>query len=251
MAGFNNLSEKFLTLLCYIPLRHRESCNTICDIIQNPELHRDRNLLIKDLRFISYITNSAQELVQANMKSVTSSNQLRLSIKEMNHWQLKEFSLVAIDKAHKLEAPFIHSLLRTCINSHDHIIDNANLDLVDDILLLCDTIVDRSELKEQNLSKLNKALIFVVNLALLCYGQNEHSSMFQRAISYYVFSGNLSKRAVESFHQMGIIVLYESIRHGLHVKLIAVIEEIVEKTRFHSFFISYDNIDFYDNVRDQ
>ena len=28
-------------------------------------------------------------------------------------------------------------------------------------------------------------------------------------------------------------------------------EEIVEKTRFYCFFILYDNIDFYKNVRDQ
>ncbi len=63
MAGFNNLSETFLTLLRCIPLRHHEGCNTICDIIQNSELHRVQNLLIKDPRFISFITNSAQELV--------------------------------------------------------------------------------------------------------------------------------------------------------------------------------------------
>ncbi len=84
MAGFNNLSETFLTLLRCIPLRHCESCNIICDIIQNLELHRVRNLLIKDLQFISYITNSTWELVQAEIKSVTSSNQLRLPVEKMN-----------------------------------------------------------------------------------------------------------------------------------------------------------------------
>ena len=50
---------------------------------------------------------------------------------------------------------------------------------------------------------------------------------------------------------MDIRVLYESIRRGLQVNAAAVIEEIVEKTRFHRFFILYDNIDFYENVRDQ
>ncbi len=50
---------------------------------------------------------------------------------------------------------------------------------------------------------------------------------------------------------MSIIVSYESIWHGLQVNAAAVIEEIVEKTRFHRFFISYDNMNFYENVRDQ
>ena len=75
--------------------------------------------------------------------------------------------------------------------------------------------------------------------------------MFQRVIGHYAFSANMPKRSVESFHQMGIIVSYESIRRGLQVNAAAVMEEIVEKTRFHRFFISYDNMDFYENVRDQ
>ena len=37
----------------------------------------------------------------------------------------------------------------------------------------------------------------------------------------------------------------------MQVNATAVIEEIIEKTRFHRFFISYDNIDFYKNVWDQ
>ena len=170
MAGFNNLSETFLTLLRCIPLKHHEGCNTICDIIQNPELHRVRILLIKDSRFISYITNSARELVQAEMISVTSSNQLRLPVEEMNPQQLREFSLVAIDRAHKQEAPFTRSLLRGCVDSHDHIIDDPNLDIADDISLLRDNMVDPPELEERNSSKRNRALISIVSLALLCYG---------------------------------------------------------------------------------
>ncbi len=251
MAGFNNLSETFLTLLRCIPLRHREGCNTICDIIQNPELHGVRNLLIKDPQFISYITNSTRELVQVEMKSMTSSNQLRLPIEEMNPWQLREFSLVAIDRAHKQEAPFTRSLLQACVDSHDHIIDNLNLDLADDILLLRDNMVGPPELEEQNSSKRNRALISIVSLALLYYGWNKRSNIFQRVIGHYTFSDNISKRSVESFHQIGIIVAYESIWRGLQVNATAVMEEIVEKTRFHCFFISYDNMDFYENVRDQ
>ena len=124
MAEFNNLSEMFLTLLHCILLRHHEGYNIICDIIQNPELHRVRTLFIKNPRFISYIIYSAQELVQAEMISITSSNQLGLPIEEMNPWQLKEFSLVAIDRAHKLEVPYTHSLLRASIDSYDYIISD-------------------------------------------------------------------------------------------------------------------------------
>ena len=178
MAGFNNLSETFLTLLRCIPLKHREGCNTICDIIQNPELHGVRTLLIKDPRFISYVTNSARELVQAEMINVISSNQLKLPVKEMNPQRLREFLLIAIDRTHKQEAPFTHSLLQACIDSYDHIIHYPNLDLADNIPLLHNNMVDPPELEEQNSSKRNRALISVISLALLCYSQNERCNMF-------------------------------------------------------------------------
>ena len=148
MAEFNNLSETFLTVLRYISLKHHEGCNIICDIIKNPKLYRVRTLFIKNPRFISYVTNSAQDLVEAGIISITSNNQLRLPIEEMNPWRLREFLLIAIDRAYKLETPFTRSLLQACVNSHDHIIDNPNLDLADDILLLRNNIVDPPELEK-------------------------------------------------------------------------------------------------------
>ena len=81
---------------------------------------------------------------------MTSSNQLRLLVEEMNLWRLGEFSLVVIDRVHKL---FTRSLFRACVDSHDYIIDDQNLDLADDIPLLRDNMVDPPELEEQNLSK--------------------------------------------------------------------------------------------------
>lgn len=90
-------------------------------------------MLIKNPQFISYITNSVQELVQAKIKSVTLSNQLKLPVKEMNPWQLRKFSLIAIDRAHKKEVSFTFSFLQICIDIYNHIIDNLNLDLADNI----------------------------------------------------------------------------------------------------------------------
>lgn len=50
---------------------------------------------------------------------------------------------------------------------------------------------------------------------------------------------------------MCMIVLYESIWRNLQLNAKAVIEKIVNKTRFHYFFILYDNMNFYEHVRDQ
>lgn len=48
---------------------------------------------------------------------------------------------------------------------------------------------------------------------------------------------------------MNTIVLYESIGYDLQVDITVIIEEILYKTRFHPFCISYDNIDVYENIQ--
>ena len=212
MAGFNTLGETFVAQFCCILLRHCESCDTICDIIQTPALHGVQSLLDKDPRFVAYVTSSAWELVQAKMENMSSSNQLKMPVADMNPQRLRTFLLVEIDRVYKQEAPFIRSLLQTCVNSHDHIIDDPNLDLADDdIPLLRNNMVNPPNLEEQNSSKWNRAFISIVSLALLCYGRNERSNMFQRIIGHYAFSSNIPKQSVKLFYQMGIIVSYESI----------------------------------------
>lgn len=50
---------------------------------------------------------------------------------------------------------------------------------------------------------------------------------------------------------MDIIVIYESIWCSVQVNAIAIMKKIAKNTRLHRFFISYNNIDFYEYVRDQ
>ena len=169
----------------------------------------------------------------------------------MNPQRLRTFSLIAIDRMYRQKAPFLRSLLWACINTHERIMNNRNLYLAKNIPLFCDNMVNQPELEEQILSKRNRALISVVSLSLLCYARNERFNLFQRVIGYYAFSSNIAKRSIESLHQMHIIVSYESIWRGLQVNAQAVIKEILDKTRFHRFFILYDNINFYEYVRDQ
>ena len=80
------------------------------------------------------------------------SNQLRLLVEEINPWRHREFLLLAIDRAYKQEELFTCFFLQAYVDSHDHIIDDPNLDLAHDIFLLCNNMIDPLELKEQNLS---------------------------------------------------------------------------------------------------
>lgn len=145
------------------------------------------------------------------MQSISSSNQLKILVADMNSQPLRTFSLIAINKIHKQKALFIRSLLQVCVHSHNHIFDNLNLDLVDDILLFCNNMVNPPNLEKPNFPRQNRAFISVVSLVLLCYGRNKRSKIFQRVVGHYAFSSNILKQSVKSFHHIDIIVLYKSI----------------------------------------
>ncbi len=85
---------------------------------------------------------------------------------------------------------------------------------------------------------------------MLYYARSERSNIVQRVNTQFAFANNVPKRFVESLHQMGLFVLYESFCRSLQANAKAVIEEILEKTQTRRFFISYNNMNFYENVRD-
>lgn len=98
--------------------------------------------------------------------------------------------------------------------------------------------------KRQNSWK-NCSLIAIIALYLLCYAQSEKSNIFQAITGYAAFAYNIPKYAVETFHQMGLLVLYESIRRAFTSNADAVEAQLREKVQKYWFFILYDNMNFY------
>lgn len=101
-----------------------------------------------------------------------------MSAEDINPQRLRIFSLVEINRAYKQEASFFHFFLQAYVDSHDYIIDNLNLDQVDKNFLLYNNMINLLEIEEQTLPKDNRALIFILDLALLCYIQNNCSNLF-------------------------------------------------------------------------
>ena len=107
-----------------------------------------------------------------------------------------------------------------------------------------------SLLKNRIISQHNRVLITVVALGKLYYIQNEYSNIVQRVNTQFTFTNNVPKRFMESFHQIGYLVSYESLCCDLQANAKAVMEEILEKTQTQRFYISYNNMNFYENICD-
>lgn len=202
----------------------------------------------KDRRFYAYTSEYTREKVSRETKKLSLNPRLRMQASDVTPQQFESFSCVKMDREHRRNAPFTRMLLRACIDSHTGILDDPDLDFADQ---LQDNMESFWILGERTNSTRNRALVSVVCLSMLCYARNERSSMMQRVGGQFAFANNVPKRLVEAYHQMGLIVSYESIRRGLNVNAKAVMDTIVDKIRTSRFFISYDNMNIYENTRDQ
>lgn len=128
--------------------------------------------------------------------------------------------------------PFLWSLLYVYINSHDHIMEKP-IDIFDnDLFLLHDNMTEPLTLKKKTISTCNRPFITVVSFAMLYYAQSKWSNLLQRVIRQFTFANNISKRYIELFYQISMIVLYKFIQCGLAVNTNVIIDEIINKTYF-------------------
>lgn len=84
----------------------------------------------------------------------------------------------------------------------------------------------------------------------MSYVCSEQSNVFQTVVGHAAFTYNIPKCAVKTFHQMELAVSYKSICCALGANANAVEREMREKIMTRWFFILYDNINFYEHVRD-
>lgn len=85
-------------------------------------------------------------------------------------------------------------------------------------------------------------MIAIAVLCMLCYGRSKRFNLLQAANGNFSFAHNVSKRFVEIFHQIGMV---------LKANALAVKESLQEKAINKRVFISYDNMKFYEKARNQ
>ncbi len=68
---------------------------------------------------------------------------------------------------------------------------------------------------------------------------------------YFSLAHNVSKRGTEVYHKMGLVVSYETVRRALNANGQAVLRLLRERVNVERFFLSYDNMNFYEKVQNQ
>ncbi len=94
----------------------------------------------------------------------------------------------------------------------------------------------------------NKALIATMSFCILAYARNKYANLFQMVTGYFSFAHNMSKKGTKVYHKMGLVVSYETVRRALNANGQAVLRMLCERVNVEQFFLSYDNMNFYEKV---
>ncbi len=86
---------------------------------------------------------------------------------------------------------------------------------------------------------------------MLCYAKNQCSNILQVTAGDFAYADNTTKRIVENLHCMGFLVTYKTVRQALQANALAINKELQKKAWERRFFLSFDNMNFYEYKRDQ
>lgn len=93
-------------------------------------------------------------------------------------------------------------------------------------------------------------MIATVSLCMLSYARNQRSNILQVTTGYFAYAENTTKRMVENLHRMSLLVTYETVRRALQANARAINEELKTKAWERRFFLSFDNMNFYEHRRE-
>ncbi len=70
-------------------------------------------------------------------------------------------------------------------------------------------------------------------------------------VGYFAYANNTTKRMIENLYRMGFLVIYKTVGQAISANALAIKKELQKKAWERRFFLSFDNINFYEHRRDQ
>ncbi|MCJ1346581.1 hypothetical protein MMC31_004799 [Peltigera leucophlebia] len=187
------------------------------------------------------------------MEALVAHKALRLLISKVNAERLGKFDALAIAQCQRHCAPLLTTVLRTCTGI-ERVDDKQALDSNDeeeDGIKLGDALPQEIPEDQEVTHGRDRILIATVLLCMLCYARNQQSNILQVTAGYFAYTENKTKRMVENLHRMGFLVTYETVRQALQANALAISKELKKKAWERRFFLSFDNMNFYEYRQDQ
>lgn len=90
-----------------------------------------------------------------------------------------------------------------------------------------------------------------MTICLLSYSFNKKTNLFQIINEQFLYANYIFKKAIKSYHQIGLVVSIETIQRFLQINTWAILSMLKKRIKTQQFFLSYNNMNFYDYVYNQ
>ena len=213
---------------------------------------REELVIKEDPELCEELSGLTSRVIDQEMKALVLHPALRLPQSKVNPKTLEQFDLKIIAEEQQKCAPVLTSMLYICAGLNSQVAsENTDIDEAGDLVFERELGDNPSGEEESESRGRNRKQIATVSLCMLCYSRNQQSNVLQMIAGYFAFADNVSKCMVEIFHRMGIMVVYETVRRALQFNAVAVLEELKAKVWEKRFFLSFDNMNFYEQRRDE
>ena len=187
---------------------------------------------------LSFVT----DILELEIDTLTSSKDSQCMMKSFTPEHIEKFTLELLDAAHRRHAPLLRNLLHRMTKADPYPPGRGFTDN--------EPARSSSGAHRQHLHT-DCGLISITALCMLCYGRSDRSNALQGLVGYFLFATNTAKRCTEVLHRLGLSVAYETVIRALRDNGDASHRKLLEAIRHHRFFVCFDNMNFYRNVRDQ
>ncbi len=207
---------------------------------------------MEDNHFCQFICKYTLAIASQEIEALVTHKILRLPISQVNVETLGKFDAVSIARCQRYCAPLLTSILRTFLGM-ESVDDNQKLHSNDeeDGLKLGNAPLQEIPEDQEVTRNRDRILIATVALCMLYYTKNQRSNILQVTAGYFAYTDTTTKCMVENLYRMGFLVIYETIKRALQANVLAINKELQKKTWERHFFLSFDNMNFYEYRRDQ
>ena len=97
-----------------------------------------------------------------------------------------------------------------------------------------------------------QSLLMTVVICVLSYARSQKSNLLQSHVGYFLAASRTPKAVLEVLHRCGLSVKYETVTDTFRNVAKLSVEDLKKfASTFPSFFVSFDNANFYARVRDE
>ena len=243
--GYESIASFLDDLLGLDSIDQGDCCHMSIALLTHGE--RDGRL-VQSNSFRRLLRRYTSQVVDEEMTSLVEHRALRFPAGSVSPEALEQFNLKAIAQHHNRIAPILTSVLRRAVGVTDPFND-SNFD--EDPPEVAE-LGEEAERPARPLSRRrDKLLIATISLCMLSYARNMRSNILQIAMGYFAFANNSTKQMIEILHCLGMQVTYETIWQILQENADKTSALLQEKAWSRRSFVSFDNMNFQQNRRDQ